>query len=192
MKPNEPAYRSAARVVLVTAFLLLIPLVAMQFAGGVVWSLSDFVVAGALLISTGFMYEFAVRKAGNIAYRVAVGVAAFSVLFLAWVILAVGLIGAEGDPFDLVYIAVVAVLIIGAIIARFQPSGMALALLATALAQAAVLVVALIAGKQNAPASSVREVVGVNMMFVFLFLVSAAVFRYSARDESRGLIESTN
>jgi hypothetical protein len=44
------------------------------------------------------------------------------------------------------YIGVLAVGIIGAIVARFRPHGMARALFATALAQALVAVIALLAG----------------------------------------------
>ena len=60
--------------------------------------------------------------------------------------LAVGIIGTEDNPANLMYGGVLAVGIVGAIIARFQPHGMARALVATALAQALVAVIALIAG----------------------------------------------
>ena len=46
---SKPAHRSAVRVALVTAFVLLLPLVAMQFTDGVDWGVADFVLAGALL-----------------------------------------------------------------------------------------------------------------------------------------------
>jgi hypothetical protein len=49
--------------------------------------------------------------------------------------LAVGVIGTEDDPANLMYVGVLAVGIIGAIIARFRPHGMARTLFATALAQ---------------------------------------------------------
>jgi hypothetical protein len=79
MKMRKTAYRSAVRVALATAFILLLPLVAMQITGEVDWGLADFVFAGALLGGTGLLFELAVRKPGNIAYRgaaIAIGVAA--------------------------------------------------------------------------------------------------------------------
>ncbi len=76
-----------------------------------------------------------------------------------------------------------AVGIIGAIIARFQPHGMARALFATALAQALVAVIALIAGMQHASYSSVSEILGLNGFFVALFVGSAWLFRYAAREQ---------
>jgi hypothetical protein len=58
---------------------------------------------------------------------------------------------------------------------------MARALLATALAQALVAVIALIAGKHEAPISSVPEILGLNGFFVALFIASAWLFRHAAR-----------
>jgi len=88
-------YKSAGRVALAVAFILLLPLLAMQFTDEVVWDLTDFAVAGALLLGAGFTYELVARKAGNIAYRAAVGVAVTAALMLVWMNLAVGLIGSD-------------------------------------------------------------------------------------------------
>ncbi len=49
-------------IVLTVVFLLLIPLVAMQFTNEVNWTLSDFVVAAVLLLGTGLIFEFVMRK----------------------------------------------------------------------------------------------------------------------------------
>lgn len=121
-------------------------------------------------------------KTDKTAYRSAVGVALAAAFILLWLMGAVGVIGVEGDRADLMYFGVLAVGIIGAIIARFQPHGMARALFATALAQALVAVIALIAGKHQAPISSVAEILGLNGIFVALFLGSAWLFRYAGRE----------
>jgi hypothetical protein len=79
MKTSKSAHRSAVRVALATACILLLPLVAMQITDEVDWGLADFAVAGALLGGTGLLLELAARKPGNLAYRVAataIGVAA--------------------------------------------------------------------------------------------------------------------
>jgi hypothetical protein len=79
MNQSKSAYRSAVRVALVTACILLLPLVAMQVTDEVDWGLGDFVLAGALLGGTGLLLELAARKPGNLAYRAAataIGVAA--------------------------------------------------------------------------------------------------------------------
>ena len=122
-------------------------------------------------------------KTNKTAYRFAVGLACATALILVWLIGAVGVIGAEGDVFDLMYFGVLAVGIIGAIIARFQPYGMARALFATALAQALVAVIALIAGKHQSSVSSVSEIVILNGFFVALFVGSTVLFRHAAREQ---------
>ena len=157
-------------IALVTGGLLLVPLVAMQFTDDVVWGPFDFIVAGALLFSAGLSYQLVAQKAVNTTYRAGAGLAVGTALFLIWANLAVGVIGDEGDPIG----------IISAFIARFQSHGMTRALVATALAQALVVVVALIAGKQQAPHSSVAEIVMVNGFFVALWLGSAMLFRSAA------------
>ena len=121
-------------------------------------------------------------------YRSAVGLALAAAFILVTLIGAVGVIGVEGDPFDMMYFGVLTVGIIGAIISRLQPHGMARALFATALAQllvAVIALIALIAGKHQSPVSSVTEVLILNGFFVALFLGSARLFRNAAREQRK-------
>ena len=159
--------------------LLLLPLVAMQFTDQVNWEVSDFALAGALIVGVAVPYELAVRKTGDGAYRAAVGVALAAAFLLVWVNGAVGIIGSETNDANLMYFGVVAVGVIGALIARFRSRGMARALLATALAQASVAAVALIAGL-GSPFTGPFEIVVLNGFFVALFVGSAALFRKAA------------
>jgi hypothetical protein len=119
----------------IAALMLLLPLFAMQVTDEVDWDVADFAFAGTLIVGTGVTYEVAARITGNTAYRAAVGVALAAAFILIWMNLAVGIIGSEANPANLMYGGVLAVGIIGAIIARFQPHGMARALVATTLAQ---------------------------------------------------------
>jgi len=170
--------KNIIRIALATASILLLPLLAMQFTDEVVWDLADFAVAGTLLFGAGLAYERIARTRGDVTYRAAVGVAVAAALILVWMNLAVGLIGSEDNPANLLYGGVLAVEIIGAIIARFRPHGMARALFATALAQASVPVIALIIW--NPPVASVNTflvVFGLNAFFVMLFVGSAFLFR---------------
>jgi hypothetical protein len=116
------------------------------------------------------------------AYRAAVGVALAAAFILVWLSLGVGIIGADGDPANMMYFGVLAVGIIGAIVARFRPPGMARALFATALAQALVAVIALIFGL-GLPWSPPVEILALNGFFVSLFVGSALLFRYAAREQ---------
>ena len=124
------------------------------------------------------------------AYRAAVGVALAAAVILVWLSLGVGVIGTEDDLANLMYVGVLAVGIIGAIIARFRPHGMARALFATALAQALVAAIALVAGL-GAPGSGPLEIVALNGFFVALFLASAWLFRYAARQQPPSSIHRT-
>lgn len=163
------------RIALVTAFLLLIPLVAMQFTEEVNWDLFDFVVMGALLFGTGLAYELVARKVGATAYRVAVGVALAGAFLLVWVNGAVGIIGSENNPANVMYAGVLAVLVIGAAVARFKPQGMAHALFATAIAQAVVPVIALVVRRSDF-SPGVLPVFVLNAFWVALFVVSGLLF----------------
>ncbi len=81
--------KAIVRVALVTAALLLVPLVAMQLTEEVSWDPGDFVVAGALMSGAGLAYELLAQKANGAAHRAAVGVAIGAVLVLVWANLAV-------------------------------------------------------------------------------------------------------
>ena len=80
-------------ILLIVAFLLLIPLIAMQFTNEVNWTLSDFIVAGVLLLGTGLIFDLVLRKTKNTKYRIAISVAVLIILLLVWAELAVGIFG---------------------------------------------------------------------------------------------------
>jgi hypothetical protein len=161
------------------ALLLLLPGVAMQFTEEMAWGPGDFALFGALLFGACGTYELAARMTGNKAYRAAIGVALAAAFILVWMNLAVGIIGDEGNPANWMYGGVLAVGIVGALIARFQPQGMARALAGTALAQALAAVIALIAGWG---ATLVLTIL--TGFFVALWLTSARLFQKAAREQS--------
>lgn len=174
--------RDIVGIMLAATLILLLPLLAMQISDEVAWGPADFAVAWVLLASTGLTYRLATRKAGSIAYRAAVGVAVATALILVWMNIAVGLIGDEDNPANLMYGGVLAVGIIGAIIARFRPHGMARALFATALAQMLVGVIALIAGLGS---TLIMNALILNVFFAALWVGSALLFRRAAREHSQ-------
>lgn len=119
-------------------------------------------------------------------YRSAVALAIATALFLLWGMGALGIIGVEGDPADLMFFGVLAVGISGAIVARFRPAGMARAMLVTAAATILVGLIAIMLGKHEAEYSSVLEILGLTGMFAALFAGSAWLFRSAARQGRRG------
>jgi ABC-type Mn2+/Zn2+ transport system permease subunit len=80
-------------ILLTVAFLLLIPLIAMQFTDQVDWYLFDFIIMGVLLLGTGLSIEFVIRKVKKIQYRIVICGALVAALVLIWIELAVGIFG---------------------------------------------------------------------------------------------------
>lgn len=171
--------KSLVWIALTTAFLLAIPLVAMQFTHEVTWTLSDFVAAGLLLFGTGLTYALVASKSHSTAYKLAAGVAAAAALLLVWGNLAVGFIGSEDNPANLLYGAVLAVGFIGAVGAKLQPQGMAKAMFAAALTQFAVPFVALLI-KQPELTLGVLWVIVLNTLFAGLWVAAGLLFRRAA------------
>jgi hypothetical protein len=78
--PADVSYTPGARIVLATAFVLLLPLIAMQFTDEVDWGVFDFVFAGVLLAGSGLLLQrLAAGRTGNVvlgAAAIVIGVAA--------------------------------------------------------------------------------------------------------------------
>lgn len=172
---------------LITALILLIPLLGNHFVDGWNWDLRGFVLVGTLIFGVGLTYELVTRNVDTIAYRAGVGVALVAAFLLVWV----NFVQAADDvnPAAVMYFGVPIVAIIGAAMARFQPAGMARALFATALAQALVLAIVLIRIPQiTSWTLAVWRGVGLNAFFVMLFVGSALLFRTAARGAAPGAI----
>lgn len=82
-----------AIIISTVVILLLIPFIAMQFTDKVSWTLSDFMVMGILLLSTGLIFELAIRKVANFKFRIALCIAIVLAFLIVWAELAVGIFG---------------------------------------------------------------------------------------------------
>ena len=80
-------------ILLAVAFILLIPLIAMQFTDEVDWKLFDFVIMGVLLLGTGLLCELVIRNVKKLEHRILICGAILVALFLVWAELAVGIFG---------------------------------------------------------------------------------------------------
>jgi len=65
----------------------------MQITDEVNWTITDFIIAGSLLIGTGLLSEIVMRKIKNINYKVGLIVVILIILILTWIELAVGIFG---------------------------------------------------------------------------------------------------
>ncbi len=152
--------------------LLLLPLAAMQVTSEVVWDRKDFALFGVMLAVVGGAIEIGVRLSGAPAYRYGVAVAAVAGFLLTWANLAVGVIGNEDNPLNLMFGGVLAVGAIGALIARFRPAGMAWAMVAMAAAQVVVAAVAQAHGHVIWP---------MTVVFGGIWLCAGALFRKASK-----------
>lgn len=109
----------------IAALLLLLPLVAMQFTAEVNWTASDFVFAGVLIGAVGLAAELTAKRSQVLAYRAAVGLALAAGFLTVWSDAAVGLIGDGPNVFNLLFLALIPMALVGAAVARFLAVGMA-------------------------------------------------------------------
>jgi hypothetical protein len=154
------------------AALLLLPLVAMQFTREVNWTLSDFVFAGLLLGGIGGGLELALRMSRNTAYRIAAALGLIVSFLVVWSNGAVGIIGNENDPINLAFFGILAAGLIGALVARFRPQGMAWTL--------AVMAVLMLAMGGYVMATDPNREAAIIAVFAGLWLASAMLFRKAA------------
>jgi hypothetical protein len=116
----------------------------------------------------------------NIAHRLAIGIAITAAALMFWLAMGVGILGADGDASDRIFIGVLGVGLAGALLSR-SARGFSMAMFATALAQAAVAGLAIGSGLHLDPASSLTEILSVNGVFVVMFATSGVLFQISAR-----------
>lgn len=163
------------------AALLALPLVAMQFTSEVAWTGSDFAVAGAMLALAVGAFEATTLLSDSIAYRAGVLGAVGTSILLFWVNGAIGFLGDEGNPANLVFLGVIVIAVAGSVLAGFRARGMAYAMFAAAAAQGVIGAVAIPAGWSSPGAAGLYEVAMGSTLFVSLWLMTAGLFRLAAR-----------
>lgn len=171
--------QSILGVALITQILLLVPFVAMQFTDEVNWGPLDFVLMGILIFGAGVAYVLISRATNNLVYKIAIASAIGTTLLLIWSNLAVGLIGSGPNAGNMMYVGVIAVVIIGAGLSRFTARGMEHTMFTAAIALALIAIIALLAKMHLLSGSSAKEIIGVNVFFAMLFVISGLLFRFS-------------
>jgi len=112
-------------VLLVPTLLLVIPLVANFTVEGFNWNPGAFVFLWLVMVAIGVAYKLATHSAGNNAQRLATVIALGTGFLIFWGNLAVGFIGSDDNPVNLLYLAVLVLGAIGAVRVRFAAVGMA-------------------------------------------------------------------
>lgn len=157
------------------ALILLLPLVTRA-----PWTLFDFIAAGVLLGGAGLVLELVMRASGSLAYRAGTCLAVAAAVLLVWVNGAVGFLGNESNPANLMFAGVIAIAVVGSVIAGFKAMGMAWAMFAAAAAQVSVGAIALAQGWSSPGNAGLYEVVMGTSVFGALWLISGGLFRKAA------------
>ena len=165
------------------ATLFLAPVIAQQTWNEMAWGPEDFITWGVMLLVALGLFELTMRSSRNWSYRFGAAVATGAAFLLVWVNLAVGIIGSEDNASNLMYGGVLAVGVIGAVLARFRPRGMAVTMAAMAVGTVLAGVVALVTGSgEGTEPYWFRAIVGSTLFWGTAWLVSAALFRNAARE----------
>jgi hypothetical protein len=160
------------------AALMLAPAIATQLSDEMAWDAGDLILVGAILLAGCGLGELVMRKTSSWAYRAGAGVAVAAAFLLFLAAGAVGIIGSEDEPANLLYLGVIALGLAGAVLARFRPRGMARALAVTAAAH-------LLAGAIGIVlVPDLRGFLVGTGLFTPLWLLSAWLFARAAREEA--------
>jgi hypothetical protein len=145
------------------------------------WSAADFIIAAAMFGIVGGTFELAVRASGSRSYRGGAAVALATAFLLVWINLAVGIIGNEDNPLNLMFFGVIGAAIVGSIVARFEADGMARAMIVAGVIQA---LIGIDVYLQGAAATEPPGPIAILMLIEFFALAwfaSAWLFRRAAR-----------
>lgn len=147
------------------------------------WDLLDFLVFGGMIAALAIIILVARRASRNRTYRFAAALAAIGGFLVAWVNGAVGIIGSEENDANLMFFGVLAMAVVGALLARLRAAGMARALYATAAAQVLVAMIALALGLGESSPVWPQGLLLMTAVFTGIWLASAWLFGKAARRE---------
>jgi hypothetical protein len=160
------------------AALMLAPAIATRLTDEMAWDSANFILVAIMLAAGCGAWELAMRKTKNWAYAAGAIVALGTAFLLFAVNGAVGFIGNEDDPVNLLFFGVLTLAFGGPVIVRFRPAGMARAMAVTSGAQVAAGALA------AAMVPDLRGFAVGTAMFVPLWLLASWLFARAAREEA--------
>lgn len=156
--------------------LLILPAIAMRYTSEVDWTASDFIFAAVLLSALGIGGEVALRVGRNAPHRLGIAIAALGGFLTVWINGAVGMLGSENEPTNLIFIGLVGVAIVASFLVWFRPGGMRWIMAVLSAGQFAV---GIVAGLWTMPGHGVEW--GVLAFFAIIWGASAACFHTAHR-----------
>lgn len=155
------------------AALILLPLLGLKASNTDAWEVEDLPFALMMIAAVGISFEIALRIPNRWSRLGGTSAALATAFLLMWGNLAVGFAGSEENHINVIFFAAPLVALVGSFIARFRSAGVAIALVAAAVAQIAAGVIALFDGHFTMP---------LTVSFTGFWLASALLFRRSARE----------
>lgn len=182
-------YRLLTKVTLFATALVLVPVAASFFIDGWNWPLAAYAGAWIVFALLGLGYTAMASMGDSVAYSAAIGLGAIGVFLLVWVTGAVGIIGSEENPANVMYIGVLVVGAFGIVLTRLDAMGMTGVMCTVAMTQMLVPTIALlfwntdiiIAGESFWGDTGAFSVFLLNAGFAAIWLGSALLFLLAAR-----------
>jgi hypothetical protein len=137
------------------------------------WSAGDFVLAAVAIGTLGLLAELTVRASANWSYRFGAAIGAVTGLLLIWSNLAVGYIGDGDAPINGFFLIIPIMVLLTAIVAKGRAGAMMWIMSAAAVAHGIAGIIGFPQDTRTGP---------ITIVFVGLWLASAALFRNAARD----------
>lgn len=156
------------------AAVMAIPVTLRLTVAEMAWDGFDFAVFGAMLLLAGLAFELVLRFAGASIWSVLAALLSIGGAFvMVMANLAVGIVGNEGNPINLVFFALLGAGALGALAVRLRAAGLARVLTTMAAGQALLGIALAFGGIAYLPVFTA--------VFVAIWLGSAALFRQAAR-----------
>lgn len=137
------------------------------------WNITDFIIASGLIAFASVSTLLVLRMFKTATARFGAIIAIGAAFLLFWVNGAVGIIGSENNDANLMVTGVLVVFIMGAVISRLQPKGLSRAMLATALTQLSIGVIALLGNFGAEGNARPWDLIAATCFFTTLWLLSA-------------------
>lgn len=165
---------------LVAAFVLIAPAVAMRLTSQVVWTGFDFAAMGLLLGLGLGGYEILAASARSSPGRIGGAVAVLAACLAVWIELAVGIVGDGGGIPGFAQVALVAAVMVGAVWTRGRPAAMRRLMFAATAGQMGIALLAVVLAP-GAAAAWPFDTLGVSALLCGAWLVAAKLFVLAER-----------
>lgn len=158
------------------------PWLLMRLTGQGAWTAFDFAVFGVMLAVVCMGFELAMRLSSQWTYRLAAIMSVIGGFLMVWANLAVGIIGNEENPQNLVFYGPLLIGVIGALVTRFDARGLTLTLRLMAGAQLGIFLVAAALGWALLPVFTI--------FYFSLWLIAGELFKKSVRASSGATVST--